>query len=405
MDVTQDTPNRQKRKKGSFKLGVLLFVLALVLGGVSKALSSVEMPSLPFSIGKDGTEDKPKGEDKPRKKGETTTVYLQVGSEKMGFFADPEVKEYLAEQGLAVNATAKGSRAMANAQDLENVDALFPSQASVANEIARTLDVGEREILFYSPLAFASFTPIMEILASEGVASDKDGAWIVDVKKLVELHESGVRWRDLDAKYPNPRKVQAATTDIRTSNSAAMYAALVAWAVTDGEGLPNPEAAAKAGETVSNLMLDQGFVETSSAGPYRDYLSQGIGSKPLVVIYEQQFIEALEEQPEKLVDSMTMAYPSPTVMSNHSILGLTEKGDRLVRALRDWPKLAEVAMRHGFRVDQNSSFDEVLKSKGFAPPPAILSQIDPPDHASTEALIGAFESKMQTRLAPPEAGD
>ncbi|MDK6808701.1 hypothetical protein QP365_14285, partial [Corynebacterium aurimucosum] len=53
--------------------------------------------------------------------------------------------------------------------------------------------------------------------------------------KYMDLARSGKRWRDLGDAFPSPRNVQVRSTDIRTSNSAAMYLSLLAWEVAQRE--------------------------------------------------------------------------------------------------------------------------------------------------------------------------
>jgi hypothetical protein len=42
---------------------------------------------------------------------------------------------------------------------------------------------------------------------------------------------------------------------------------------------------------MSSLFLRQGFQESSSAGPFEDDTTMGMGKAPLVMIYESQFLE------------------------------------------------------------------------------------------------------------------
>ena len=41
---------------------------------------------------------------------------------------------------------------------------------------------------------------------------------------------------------------------------------------------------------MSPLFLRQGYVENSSEGPFDDYLVQGMGKAPMVMIYEAQYL-------------------------------------------------------------------------------------------------------------------
>ncbi len=78
------------------------------------------------------------------------------------------------------------------------------------------------------------------------------------------------------------------STDVRKSNSAAMYLALASYVVNGNNVVQNEEDIQRVIPLVEPLFLKQGYSEYSSEGPFEDYLSMGIGKAPLVMIYEAQ---------------------------------------------------------------------------------------------------------------------
>lgn len=81
----------------------------------------------------------------------TKTVRMVIGSEKAGFFADPDVVKALAARGYTVEAETSGSWAM-EGLDLQGYDLAFPSSRAPADELAEKH--GVRGILprpFYRP--------------------------------------------------------------------------------------------------------------------------------------------------------------------------------------------------------------------------------------------------------------
>jgi hypothetical protein len=90
--------------------------------------------------------------------------------------------------------------------------------------------------------------------------------------------------------------------------------------------------------------------------PFDDYLSQGVGNTPLLFIYEAQFLERIVDDPDSIVRggddpdrNMVLLYPSPTVVSNHTLVPLDRRGDEVGRLLSEDPRLQELAAEHGFR--------------------------------------------------------
>ena len=48
---------------------------------------------------------------------------------------------------------------------------------------------------------------------------------------------------------------------------------------------------AKVSPLIAPLFSKQGYQESSTAGPFEDYVAMGMGKAPLVLIYEAQFVE------------------------------------------------------------------------------------------------------------------
>jgi len=70
-----------------------------------------------------------------------------------------------------------------------------------------------------------------------------------------------------------------------------MYLALASY-VLNGDTVVQDEQQLEAVlPLVTELFLRQGFLQYLWAGPFEDYLVMGMGKAPLVMIYEQQFIQ------------------------------------------------------------------------------------------------------------------
>src|SRR4030095_6448927 len=100
------------------------------------------------------------------------------------------------------------------------------------------------------------------------------------------------RWSELtgNTAYAVNKAILINSTDVRRSNSGAMYLALASYVLNGNQVVQSSEQANKLLPQLEALFLKQGFTESSSEAPFEDYLVMGMGKAPLVMIYEAQFI-------------------------------------------------------------------------------------------------------------------
>lgn len=334
--------------------------------------------------------------------GDLTTVTGVIGSEKAPFFADPEVKRIFAEHGLDVQVSTAGSRQIAHRPDLGELDFVFPSSAPAAEKIMQSTSGAREYSPFYSPMAVATYEPIVQLLGAEGVIRDTgNGAQYLDMHRYLEIVDENRRWRDLrdgPATFNSPRTVLINSTDIRLSNSAAMYLAIASFVHNGEQVVGTPEEATTAADALARLFLDQGYTESSSAGPFGDYLSQGMGAMPLVMVYEAQYLGRQIEPTLRgqITDQMRLVYPEPTVLSKHVVVALTDPGRQVGEMLTTVPELARMAAHYGFRPEDAGIFREVLDVAGVAHPPELVNVVNPPRYDLMEQMI----SQVEDRFAP-----
>lgn len=370
-------------------VGLILLVLAVVAVLIGRGTLSLPgipgVPGVGSSAGGSGT----------------VQVSGVIGSEKRGFFEDPRVQDVLAEHGFEVDVDTAGSRRIATDVDLNSYDFAFPSSAPAGQKIVSSVPNRGVNTPFHSPMAVATFTPILQILEREGVARQEAGHWFIDMERYIELARSETRWRDLGPEYPSPRTVQISSTDIRTSNSAAMYLSILAW-VTRGGGVVTSDAQVREViDAVSPLFVGQGYTESTSAGPFADYLAQGIGARPMVMVYEAQYLGEKMAENSRIRDDMALAYPDPTLNSTHMLVALTDDGAEVGRLLTTDPELQRLAAEHGFRPGDPSLFATALGDHGIAEPPAFLATVDPPVYDRLEELIEGVGAQYSSP-APPD---
>src|SRR5262249_25841527 len=141
---------------------------------------------------------------------------------------------------------------------------------------------------------------------------------------------------------------------------------------------------------VAPVFLRQGFAASSSDEPFQDYLSIGIGKTPMVMVYEAQFLSPLAAHDRALSDSMVLMYPTPTVLSKHTLVPLKPAGDRGGTLLRSAPALQRLAARYGFHTSDPAIFNAYLKAQKVPAPPQLVNVVEPPAYDQLETMINAI---------------
>lgn len=322
-----------------------------------------------------------------------------IGSEKQAFFADPRVQKVLRENGLKVNIETAGSRQIATSVDLTKYDFAFPASAPAAQKIQDKMKVSDVYSPFYSPMVIATYKPVVQLLAANGVASQgADGVWRIDMKAYLALASSGKRWSDLvGAKdlYNSPRSILISSTDIRKSNSAAMYLSIASYVLNNSSVVSTSDQEATVLPPASKLFLSQGYSGASSDEPFQDYLSQGAGAVPMVMIYEAQFVGEASQSSSRVTDQMVMAYPDPTVFSKHVLIPFSTGGKKLGQLLTTNPDLIKLEAQFGFRTPDSAAFLQIAKDHKVVVQPSVTSIAETPSYEVLEAMIDTI-SKQYT---------
>ena len=342
----------RKQKRGALIFGGVLIIAAIVAAGV--LLDSNNGSGSDGNGGSDGL----------------TVVHGVIGSEKESLFTDPEAIEIFNRNGLDVQVSTSGSWAMAEQDGLTDNDFAFPSSDLAAEHIESVHSdaVLGTERPFYSPLAVISGKTQMNVLARNGIAEQRDGVWYIDMPTYLDSVSNDVRWNSLDGgdEYPSSRSVMITTTDVRSSNSAEMLLALASYVANGDNVVTSTDAADQQIESLSKLFLNQGYSQSSSAGPWESVLSKGTMNQPLTLIYESQFVEESLSDSSKLTDDMVIAYPSPTIFSDHVMVAFSEAGMKVMDILMNDPDMAKVIAKHGFRINgaNSSAFDDAISASG-----------------------------------------
>lgn len=332
-----------------------------------------------------------------------TTVKGVVGSEKAALFEDEDAKQIFAKHGLDVQVTTSGSWEMADKEGLEQNDFCSPSSELAGQHVVdeHSSAVKSQSKPFYSPLALATSQKVLGVLAQNGMAEQQGGVWRVNMQAYLDCVRAGKRWTDLagSADYPSSRNVMIVSTDIRSSNSALMYLVLASYVMNGDQPVTSDQAgAAQVDDLLGKLFIDQGYSQSSSAGPWESYLSKGPMNQPLTMIYESQFLETEILDASRISGDMALAYPSPTVLTDHMFISFSDNGSKVEDILNNDPDMAKVLARHGFRVNGSNSqvSTQVWQDSGiagYASSDSFLDTAQAPTYDVLNAMLADVKSK------------
>jgi hypothetical protein len=311
-----------------------------------------------------------------------------IGSEKEEFFRDPQTVAALAKLNLTVTVEKSGSREIATIPNLATkYDFVFPAGVSAAEKIKRDQNIKKSVQPFFTPVVIASWKPIAEILIANNIVKKRDNTYyIVDMVALFDLIINEKRWTDLQGseQYPANKSILVGTTDVRTSNSAAMYLALASYILNNNAIVQSEAQITPIVAKLSSLFSRQGFAESSTEIPFQDYLTMGMGKSPLVMIYEAQFLREANKKESPITPNMVLLYPEPTLFTKHVFIPFNANAEKLADALVNNPELQKIAVQHGLRTANAALF---AKGSRFVAPQDLVNVIDAPSYEILEAMI------------------
>ena len=120
------------------------------------------------------------------------------------------------------------ARARSPAATSRSEDFAFPAGVPAAEKIRRDHPGSTAFVPFYTPMAIATWKPIVDLLQAAGVVHQPRATSTLDVAAYMQLVDKNTRWKDLpgNTTYPVNKSILITSTDVRRSNSAAMYLSL-----------------------------------------------------------------------------------------------------------------------------------------------------------------------------------
>jgi hypothetical protein len=313
-----------------------------------------------------------------------------IGSEKEEFFRDERVIRALDRLGIQVDFEKAGSREMAEKLHNAAYDFGFPAGTPAAEKIRKDWKISSPGYdVFFTPMAIASWKPIADLLATNGVARTANGFYTLDMAAFLELVAENKRWNELSGNtaFDASRSILINSTDVTRSNSAAMYLALASYVSNNDSVVQNTVQTNAVLPLMTMLFAKQGMTGYSSEEPFEDYLAMGMGKAPLVMIYEAQYLAEAVRPNGNIRPEMTLIYPDPGIYTKHVLIPLTDNGKKLGEALVTDEELRKLAVEHGLRNNEVAYFNEFVKQHGLQVPDTILNVADTPTFEILEQMI------------------
>lgn len=349
---------------------VALIVVVAVLGGAAVWQQTRPKPAAPVEL---------------------TEVNGYLGGEKIGLFDDPQFAQAAAAQGLKINYRKAGSLAMMDA-DRTGMDYLFPSsRAAVEYGKAKGVNASNSDIVFNSPIVLYTHKAVVDGLISGGLVTKNGEVYHMDMAKAVDALVNNKSWADVGYKA-GYGQFRIDSTDPVQSNSGNEYAALVATVLNGGQPA-TVDSVKRDADKIKAIFSKSGWMETSSEDSFNQFLTLGVGSKPMMIGYESQILDLAVNQPDayqQIKDDVVIVYPTPTVWSTHTLIALDDNGRKLMDVLKsaDVQKLAWE--RHGFRASNFVGTDSISR---FGVPSAadqLNAVSELPNNDAMQAIIAAL---------------
>jgi hypothetical protein len=330
----------------------------------------------------------------------TTVLKGIISLDVEAYFKDPRVVQALANKRMPVSVVRMGSREMAGKVVPGALpDFFFPSGVVAANQVAdaaRKANIAAAQVSpFFTPMVIASWEPIAKILVANGLAKPMSPkVYGVDINKLTATMLARTKWKDLKnaSGYDVSRSVLVSTTDLRRSNSGAMYLALTSYALT-GDVVSDHALAQTTAVKLAELFKRQGYQENYVNGNFDDYVAIGLGKTPMAFIYENQLVSyALAKK--GVGTDMVLMYPLPTIVNKVVFVSMNERAKALGELLANDAELQGIAVEYGFRIADSERFVAAVKPTGLAVEARVTQVVDPPAFDIMAEMIDAVAKEM-----------
>lgn len=312
-------------------------------------------------------------------------------------FQKPEVIQYLHDKyQIDVQETMMGSFAQAEA-DLTGVDCVHPGSATAADYFnEKNPGKAKRsDTLFSTYLMVYTWKSNLTTLMSSGVVYEKDGSYFMKMKQVADAMGSDKNWSDLNVDIPG--FVFIDSTDPLKSSSGMVFLQLLAdYQIAGGENggkVTTPDTINAVLPFVNHYWQIAGNQEKDSPSLFQKFIRSGEGL-PMIVNYESAYPEwynGLSADLKKQADGIVGIYPEVTINTDHILISITPKCEKLAGIMVSDPWITQFAwsalgMRNGQGGINAKPGDTVI--------PWIAKSV-PAMHESKKAVVDLIKSVLK----------
>jgi hypothetical protein len=327
------------------------------------------------------------------------------------FFDEQAVRQEFARNGIIVQQHPLGSQLIAKVPDLATAyDIANAGSYEAAKNIEHALDAQgadvENSTQISTPMVILTDRSIVDLLLPSGLVTDEGGFLVFHVERyLAEVVSRGMRWKDIphNLSYSNDNQILVSTTDPGESNSGGMFAAIASFVTNNNTPIKDVRPDDTSLDVVINCFKAQGSMADHTPKLLSRFLTVGTSRYPMAMVYERDYLATLLLHPEEVPPHMVAMYPTPTVISDETLVQWKPRNARSGRAakvvelLNHDPILLKLEEQSGARTanDRNQFVADMaakdIKVPDLAALPTGLQVASLPSDAVLQKLIAAIE--------------
>lgn len=266
------------------------------------------------------------------------------------FLADSDVKQRLLDEyNIRVDFKAVGSSDMVNG-DLKGLDFVWPGSAVTYDEFTEAKKGAEKKhsTIFRTYQMIFGWTKYRSVLLRSGMVYQKEGAYYMKMASVIKAMNEGKKWADIGLSEL-PGFVNITFTDPERSGGGLTCLTLFAnYQVPGGENGGKVVTRAQLDPILPSLLKiweNQGRQDKASPEGFDAWLQRGSGV-PLTCSSESLYLGWRKNAAKSDADLVFGIYPEWTISSDHTLVGLTTNGARLVDIFTTDKELQQIGWRN-----------------------------------------------------------
>jgi hypothetical protein len=266
------------------------------------------------------------------------------------FLADSDVRQRLLDEyNVRVDFKAVGSSDMVNGE-LKGLDFVWPGSAVTYDEFTEAKKGAEKKhsTIFRTYTMIFGWTKYRNALLRTGLVYEKESAYYMKMAPVIKAMNEGKKWAEIGL-TELPGFVNISFTDPERSGGGLTCLTLFAnYQVPGGENGGKVVTRAQLDPNLPSLLKiweNQGRQDKASPEGFDAWLQRGSGV-PLNCSSESLYLGWRKNAAKSDVDLVFGIYPEWTISSDHTLVGLTANGARLVDIFTIDKELQQIGWRN-----------------------------------------------------------